>query len=468
MTDRDGARERGALSRSRIVPLRRPSDGLVARLDLIDGAERTLDLQYYMWDSDAVGYLLLSRLIAAADRGITVRLLVDDLKLRSRTRRIASLCLHPNMEVSVFNPFTKRSNAATQGLEFVRRFARLNQRMHNKLLVADNTRAIFGGRNIAAEHFGLDEKFNLVDYDLLLTGAEVSDLALVFETYWRSPSSVSGAALNQSVSEADLAAVRSLVAEELERGTPILATVLGEQRAWDHRMDSISIPLNEDTFSVVSDTPEVSQDAQPAQVIESLQAAVDSAQRDLVVVVPFFVPAENDVEWYRRIIDRGVRIRILTNSLASNQGTISNSGLNKQRYAVVKAGVELHELRTDAAAKSEWETPPQVARYLGLHAKLYAIDREMIFMGSVNLDPRSKLVNTEMGVLIENPELAEVAADAIVRLMTPDNAWQVEIGPDNRLRWRNDMETLRRQPARNMGQRLADAIYGLLPIGDYI
>jgi putative cardiolipin synthase len=378
------------------------------------------------------------------------------------------LCLHPNLEVRVFNPFDKRSNAAAQGVEFVRRFARLDQRMHNKLLVADNERAIFGGRNIAAEHFGLGERFNLVDYDLLLSGAEATDLSQVFETYWENSSSVSGAALDGSVSEADLAAMRALVAEEVEKGTATLATVLADESAWDGRVGSISIPLAKGTFSVVSDTPEVSPDTRPAQVIEALRTVVGAAERDLVVVTPFFVPTETDVEWYQRIVDRGVRVRILTNSLASNQGTISNNGLNKQRFAVVKAGVELHELRTDAAAKSEWETPPQVARYLGLHAKLYAIDRESVFLGSVNLDPRSKFVNTEMGVLVDNAELAEVTAEAIIRLMTPDNAWQVEIGPDDRLQWRNDTETLSRQPARGAGQRLADSFFGLLPIRDYI
>jgi putative cardiolipin synthase len=372
------------------------------------------------------------------------------------------------MEIRVFNPFSKRSNAATQGVEFIRRFARLDQRMHNKLLVADNERAIFGGRNIAAEHFGLDEEFNLIDYDLLLSGAEVSDLSQVFETYWESPSSVSGSALDESVSEADLAAMRALVVEELEKWTPTLATVLADESAWASRVGSISIPLGEETFSVVSDTPEVSQDTQPAQVIEALRRVVGGAERDLVVVTPFFVPGETDVEWYQRMVDRGVRVRILTNSLASNQGTISNSGLSKQRLGVVKAGVELHELRTDAADKARWETPPQVARYLGLHAKFYAIDRERVFLGSVNLDPRSKFLNTEMGVLIQNAELAEETADAIVRLMTPDNAWQVEIGPDDRLQWRSDTETRRRQPARSWGQRLADAFYGLLPIRDYI
>jgi putative cardiolipin synthase len=203
-------------------------------------------------------------------------------------------------------------------------------------------------------------------------------------------------------------------------------------------------------------------------VIEALRAAVTNAKRDLVVVTPFFVPSDADVRWYGRLVERGVRIRILTNSLASNEGTISNSGLNRERLALLKAGVELHELRTDASAKPDWETPPRVARYLGLHAKLYVIDRASVFLGSVNLDPRSKFINTEIGVHVRNAELAAVAADAIVELMKPENAWRVVIGSDGRLRWRNDRETLRRQPARNWGQQAADRLLTVIPIRDYI
>jgi putative cardiolipin synthase len=142
--------------------------------------------------------------------------------------------------------------------------------------------------------------------------------------------------------------------------------------------------------------------------------------------------------------------------------------LNKERAAVIKPGVELHELRTDAAAKPDWEIPPQVARYLGLHAKFYVIDNQRVFLGSVNLDPRSKYVNTEMGVLIESPRLAGDTAAAIARFMTLDNAWRVEIGPGDRLQWRNDTETLHRQPARNIGQRVADLVFGWLPIRNCI
>lgn len=452
---------------SYIVSLRRPSDGLLARLALIEQAERTLDLQYYLWDSDAVGYLLLNRLLAAADRGVRVRVLVDDLKLRNRTRSVAALCRHPNLKIRVFNPWRHRSSRVGQAFELIRRFQVLDRRMHNKLLVEDDRRAIFGGRNIAAEHFGLGKTFNLVDHDLLLNGAEATELTRVFETYWESAVSPTEAAFDVSVSDADLAATRAFISQELEMRTPMLSPVLHDEPGWSRRSALAAEPLNKGAVTFVSDTPDVSQESQRIQVLEALRKAVDSAQRDLVVATPFFVPSEADVEWYRRIIARGVRIRVLTNSLASNQGTISNAGLKKQRLAMVKAGIELHELRTDAADKPDWETPPRVARYLGLHAKLYVVDHERVFLGSVNLDPRSKYINTEIGALVDHTEFAQEAADGIIRLMTLDNAWRVEIGSDDRLRWRSNTGTLRRQPARGVGQRLADTVFGLLPITNY-
>jgi putative cardiolipin synthase len=452
------------VSPTRIAPLVLPSDGLLARLDLIDGAERTLDAQYYLWDSDAIGYVILNRLIAAADRGVRVRLLVDDMKLRSRTRSIASLCLHPNLEIRLFNPWTERSSAVAQGLEFVRRFAQLDRRMHNKLMVADRDRAVFGGRNLAAEHFGLGDVFNLVDFDLLVEGTEVVAFSDVFETYWETPVSVPGSRFSPSVSEEDLSATRAMVAGELRKRRSKLSAVLASSDGWEDRKRRLTNEVGDGRISVTADPPA----GPPIRVIAALQGVVDSADDEIVVITPFFVPSEVDVAWYARLVDRGVRIRLLTNSLASNQGTISNSGLKKERRALVEAGVELFELRTDAAAKSEWELPPQVAQYLGLHAKIYSIDRDQVFVGSVNLDPRSKRINTEMGALIHSPELAAETADAIARLMTPANAWRVDIAADGQLVWRSDEAVLNRQPARNGGQRLADFVFGLLPVRDQI
>lgn len=457
----------GEVGGSHIVSLGRPADGLLARLALIDQAERNLDLQYYLWASDAVGYLLLNRLLAAADRGVRVRILVDDLKLREPTRSVAALCQHPNLEIRLFNPWRHRSSRVAQAFEFIQRFQVLDRRMHNKLLVEDDRRAIFGGRNIAVEHFGLGKTFNLVDHDLLLTGDEAADLTHVFETYWESAVSATDAAFDASVSAGGLTATRAFISQELEKRTPILSPVLHEEDKWNHRSTLAAKPITKGAVRFAADAPDVSQESQHTQVLEALRKTVNTAQRDLVVATPFFVPSELDVEWYQRIIDRGVRIRVLTNSLASNQGTISNAGLKKQRLAMVKAGIELHELRTDAADKPEWETPTRVARYLGLHAKLYIVDHERVFLGSVNLDPRSKYINTEIGALIDHAEFAEEAADGVIRLMALDNAWRVEIGSDGRLRWHSSTGTLRRQPARGMGQRLADTVFGLLPIAKY-
>ncbi len=460
--------ETGSAGSSKIVPIRHPADGIVARLSLIGNAERTLDLQYYLWDSDVVGYLLLSQLLAAADRGVSVRLLVDDLKLRDRTKRIASLCLHPNLEIRLFNPFKKRSNAVTEGLEFVRRFAKLDQRMHNKLMVADDTRAIFGGRNVAAEHFGLHEAFNFIDFDVELTGPAVVDLSSVFESYWVNPISVPGGNFDESVSETDLASTRTFIARQLGTRESMLTHVLDQEEEWPDRARSTTRSLRPESVTVASDTPGISEGSRPAQVNEALHEVTDGAEHGIVVVTPFFDPGDIHIEWYRELVDRGVRIRILTNSLASNPGTISNSGLNKQRRSVVEAGVELHELRTDAAIKPEWEIPPVTGGYLALHAKLYVIDRRKLFLGSINLDPRSRFINTEMGVLIEDTELAQDAAGAILPLLEPENSWRVDVGPDGELRWQDDTETLNRQPARSSVQRVADWILSRLPIGNYI
>jgi putative cardiolipin synthase len=451
-----------------VTALPSPTDGLLSRLALIDQARQSVDAQYYLWDTDAVGFLLLKGLIDAADRGVTIRLLVDDLKLRRRSRSIASLCLHPNIDIRVFNRWNRRSNVGAQGIEFIARFGNLDHRMHNKLIIADNERAIVGGRNIADEHYGLSEAYNLVDFDVLLEGPTVSDLSDVFEGYWQSRASTSGGVLARSVSHADLDTTCSFVRDELAKQSPVLSEVLATREAWADRISGMSRPIRDGAVRVVSDAPRVTEGTQRKQVIEALHLAIENAHNDVVVVTPFFVPAESDVVWYRTLIDRGIRVRVLTNSLASNPGTISNSGLNKQRAAVVNAGVELHELRTDAAVKPEWDTPPRIGRYLGLHAKLYVIDRDSVMLGSLNLDPRSKFINTEMGVLIHDAEIAGDAADAMIRLSEPDNSWRVELGPNGEVRWCSDTETLHRPPARGALQRFADTFFGWLPLHDYI
>jgi putative cardiolipin synthase len=339
--------------------------------------------------------------------------------------------------------------------------------MHNKLMVADGERAIFGGRNVGDEYFGLSDGFNFVDFDALYSGWAVADFAALFEAYWNGPVAVSGANLNESVYQADLVATRELVAAELDRHLPALSGVLAAQAASD-RLHAEYVPLDAGSIRVVFDAVAGAHAEQPTQVVEALAATAEEATTELIIVTPFFVPDELDMDWYRAATSRGVRVRLLTNSLASNPGTISNSGLKRQREVLLRAGVELHELRTDAAVKPEWETDPQSGRYLGLHAKLYVVDRRTVFVGSLNLDPRSMLINTETGVVIDSAELAKETAAVARRLMASENSWRVSIGPDGNLRWTSDAETRASQPARHTGQRLADLILGWLPIRDQI
>lgn len=356
----------------------------------------------------------------------------------------------------------------TEALEFVMRFSKLDRRMHNKLLVADEARAIVGGRNIADAHYGLNKAFNLVDYDVLMDGSGVAGLHEVFETYWNSPPATPVSAFDVSVSPPDLEAVRALVTGQIAKRGDAFPPDLTTDTSWQDRVAGETLPVPDGTLQITSDIPGPTSETRPTQVIGALHAVVGSAREELVVVTPFFVPYEIDIEFYRRLVDRDVRIRLLTNSLASNSGTISNSGLDQARKGVVSAGVELYELRADAAVKPGWVTPPNVGGYLGLHAKLYTIDREKVFFGSVNLDPRSKFINTETGILIENAELARHNADAIDALMTPANAWRVGTDHHGRLTWTDAAGTNHRQPARSEWQRIADRVYEILPINRYI
>jgi putative cardiolipin synthase len=453
---------------ARLATLQRPSDALGARLACIDGAARTLDLQYYSWAADGVGYLFIDRVVAAADRGVSVRILVDDINLLRSTRSVASLCVHPNIEIKVFNPWGMRTSASIQGLEFALSLKKLNRRMHNKLMVVDGERAIFGGRNVGDEYFGLDEVFNFVDFDAFLAGPEVRDLAELFEAYWESPGAVPGSALTKSVvTEVDLLETRGLIAEELVLRAPLLGAIVGDE-AGSQQEIPVGRPLAIGSVRVVFDAVAEPTGRETTQVVDALRETAELAGTDLIIVTPFFVPDDDDIDWYRRTVSRGVRVRLLTNSLASNPGTISNSGLKKQRAAVVDAGVELFELRADAAAKHEWEISPQVGRYLGLHAKLFVFDGGTVFVGSLNLDPRSMLINTETGVFVEDSQLGAEISHLVLRLMAPENSWRVTVGSEGGLLWSNDTEIRRRQPARHSRQRFTDFVFGLLPIRRHI
>lgn len=443
-------------------------DALRWRLVLIDTARHSLDLQYYVWFGDKAGQLLMARVLAAADRGVRVRLLFDDLNtllhdmthIELRDAMLAKLDRHPNIEIRVFNAWQNR-NVLGRALELGADFQRLNRRMHNKQMVADNRATIIGGRNIGDEYFGLNEDFNFHDLDVLAIGPAARQASAVFDRYWNSewvravPRNTDAAAA--LASDADGQALAQLATD------PRARAVLAGQRAWDAELASLPAALQPGRSTVHADSPSRAAGTQN-RMPEAFRALMLSAQREVLITNAYIIPDAVFVADLKALTQRGVTVRILTNSLASHDVAAVNSHYEPWRRALVDAGVQLHELRPDAAVKAELvDTPPVQGRFVGLHTKAMVIDRRRSFVGSMNLDPRSEVINSEMGVVIDSDALAHGLARAMERDMAGANSWRVQLDAAGGLRWVSDAGVLTRQPARNLRQRVENLFFKLFP-----
>jgi putative cardiolipin synthase len=448
--------------------LDRNEDGLRWRLALLDSARHSIDAQYYLWYGDASGLLMLARLLDAADRGVKVRLLLDDINallrdagtIKLRDQGIALLESHPNIEIRLFNPWSRRGLAGRAG-EALGDMKRLNQRMHHKQLIVDNRAVIVGGRNIGDEYLGLHEEFNFHDLDVLGIGPVARMASGVFDMFWNTdwvlPASAIVAEVTAAAAEragADMTA-RLVTAKSLQ-GFAV------EPQDWTHEIEALSSRLHAGTCELLTDVP-----AAGGITHEMRQAMNDlaaGARRELLIVNAYIIPVDETIERMRNLGSRGVRIRILTNSLASHDVPAVNSHYKQWRDDILAAGAELYEVRPDAAIQARIsDTPPVRARFMGLHSKAMVIDRERSYIGSMNFDPRSAAINTEMGVEIESAGLADELARLIERDMEPANSWQLRLNDAGKVIWVSDKETLDRQPARNWWQRVQDAFFMLFP-----
>ena len=435
-----------------------PVDALRFRLALADHAVRSLDVQYFLWHNDAVGNLLTLHLLDAADRGVRIRVLVDDLLLESDDIDLEALSLHPNLEVRVFNPTRARSSAPARIAEFLFRFPELNQRMHNKLMVADGHAAIVGGRNIGNTYFGLGERFNFLDLDLLTVGPAAQEVNAAFDAYWNDP----GAHAIRSQAPADsMPELRRHATEDVRDDAPRLVAFdppdAGQVRA--------QLPqLHPGRARVVWDSPLTTSPTQVSvTVMDSVAELARGATREVLIDSAYFIPNEGGVEELHALTERGVRVAVRTNSLGSNDQTVSNSGYGRYRRPTIEAGCELYELRWDAALKADADVPPTVSGYVGFHNKAIVVDRERLFVGSLNLDPRSIDINSEMGIIVDDPVLANEVADWIEEGLSPDNSWRVGI-EDDALFWESSAGRLDRQPAKSAWERIQDGFFRLLPL----
>ncbi|MEE4282190.1 MAG: phospholipase D family protein, partial [Pseudomonadales bacterium] len=440
-------------------------DGLYWRLALIDSATTSLDIQTYLWYPDASGRLILERAILASQRGVKVRLVVDDLILHGHDQLIANLHSAANIEFRIFNPWKNRSTLANRAGEMLARMERLNTRMHDKLMIVDGRAAVVGGRNIGDHYFGLNANYNFHDTDLLGVGHIAGQANGMFDMFWNSEWVVSADALSTKP-DPDIALEQRRLLQEAVASAPELASFPREPMDWTDELTALSTQLRSGRSKLVYD--EASDDQIDQTMSASMFNFFSLAKEELLIQNAYVIPQEHAIEYLQAWQDAGVRVRLLTNSLASHDVPAVNSHYEPWRDDMVGAGVDLWEFRADPAIQSTIiDVAPVKAGFSGLHSKCAVADRRYVFIGSMNMDPRSRGINTEMGAMVDSPELAEDLARIIERNMRGENAWHVQMNEAGKITWRRDTELLEKQPARNNMQRVMNVIMKLGPRDQY-
>lgn len=440
------------------------------RLAMIDTAQVSIDAQYFLWKEDAVGSLLLDRLIQAADRGVRVRLLVDDSFLPGEDSMMLAVDAHPNLEMRVFNPFHKRSgHMLVRFVENLNDYSRINHRMHNKLLIADGKVAIVGGRNIADEYFGFNKAMNFRDFDLMVAGKIIPDISISFDSYWNSGWAFPISQVNKlTYSSIELAELRT----ELRANASVLKKWLHpgslDTRDWSSEWTAVATDMIPGNAVLLQDDPGISANNSPKQAADQIVKKLRQAQQEVLSLSPYLIPSAKMITIVDELTNRGVKIRVLTNSLASNNHVAAHSAYRKHRRQILEAGVELHELRPDARVRSQFEAQGFSAEYIGLHAKLLVLDKQLVFVGTINADPRSMRLNTEVSLVIDSPLLADVVTQLFSTDFERENSWQLSLDEGGKINWRSSEGLLKRQPANNTWDRIGDFFYGVLPIEDQL
>ncbi len=463
--------------------LPRGTDGYALRAQMADRAERTLDLQYFVIQNDDSGYLLMDALLRAAKRGVRVRLLVDDPQARGQEAQIAALAAQPNIAVRLYNPLFYRGQLpALRWMEIALSAQRLNHRMHNKLFVVDNAVALAGGRNVGDGYFESGKDLQFGDYDVFALGPVVQKLSQTFDEYWNCDLSIPVQALfgatppaaDVATFEADLAAHRdamrtSDLVKRAKTGQPLAALMAPDGLTWA-------------SAEVIYDSPDKAEvengDAPGVLLRRRLIRAAKAVHKELVIVSPYFVPGKPGERMLKELRERGVSVRILTNSLASTDEPIVHAGYQHYRVPLLEEGCELYEVKPlpgkPQPRGGELKSPS--AGQFALHAKVFVFDRQRIFVGSANFDRRSLHVNTEIGLLIDSPILARQVVERFDTIAQPANSYVVALAdpddPLHRLTWTSEekgRETVSStEPGKDRLRDLKADLLSLLPLDDLL
>lgn len=406
-------------------------EAFAVRAGLIENAQRSIDVQYYIWHDDASGLLLLDALRRAADRGVKVRLLLDDNNTQGMDALLRSADQHRHIQVRLFNPFVHRSH---RWWSYLTDFSRLNRRMHNKSFTVDGAVSILGGRNIGDEYFGLGQEALFVDLDALVVGSVVEDVTADFQKYWQSASSYP---LDQVLPKTQAVGSIEFEAEavrNLETGKSYLHAA--------SRQQLVDALLNAEASLVWSQVKLISDDPgkglglarQGELAVDGLKTMLGLPEERMLLVSPYFVPTSAGASYLGELAKKGVDVRVLTNSLAATDVAVVHSGYAKWRRPLLQASVSLYEMKP-AFSVGQQNTSVFTARSASsLHAKTFVVDSNRLFVGSFNFDPRSARLNTEMGLVIHNPELVHKVWDNVLSSVA-ESSYAVSLDDSGHLLW---------------------------------
>ncbi|MEO8564950.1 MAG: phospholipase D family protein [Betaproteobacteria bacterium] len=471
------------LSAFRLLPV--GIDSFLLRMEMAQQAERTLDVQYFVVENDDTGKLIQEALLQAADRGVRVRVLLDDEGSRGRTAKLTPLAGHPNVELRVFNPAAYRGPVEFfHDVELLGDATRMNRRMHNKLFVVDNEIGIIGGRNIGDAYFQEGRDLEFGDYDVIAAGVVVKDMSATFDAFWNSPLAIpiealfGGKASDQALADYRDALARHHAAmndkdymRRLAGGEP-LRPLLAANAPWVWAR-----------AEVVYDSPQknkVEDGDEPGRLLRHrLGKRVEAARSELLIVSPYVVPGDAGVKFLAKLRERGLQVRILTNSLASTDMPVVHSAYQKYRIPLLEAGVELYEVRPilgQPVVRGATLKSPSAGQF-ALHAKVFVFDRQRVFVGSMNLDQRSLHVNTEVGVIVDSPDLARQVAARFEAIARPANSYVLALDGTNvaggrALVWRTLEDgkpvEYRQEPAASIWRRAKVDMLSMLPLDELL
>ncbi|BES69476.1 phospholipase D family protein [Marinobacter nanhaiticus D15-8W] len=450
-----------------IYPLPDAREAFATRVLLADMADETLDVQYYIWRADTTGLILLASLMEAADRGVRVRLLLDDMNTSGMDPILRAADAHPNLDVRLFNPFVYRS---ARWYGFLTDFSRLNRRMHNKSFTADNMISVIGGRNVGDEYFGATEDVAFSDLDVMVAGDVVREVSVDFDRYWASESAYPAASILGEADETDLDEWSQAIEAvwKTERARTYVKAILASD--FVHQTQTRTLPVEWAKTRMFSDAPGkgLGQVAEDGLLSTQLSESIGEIHDQFNLVSPYFIPTDTGVAALNRMESLGVEVRVLTNSLSATDVALVHSGYARYRKALLEGGVELYEMKALPGHGAMAESISNFgASATSLHAKTFEVDGTWLFVGSFNFDPRSTHLNTELGFLIQSPSLA-AKLETLFDETVPRVAYRVQLDEDGDLYWIDgegeDAERWDVEPETGWFKRFNVGFFSLLPI----